>query len=966
MARSKQTPKAAATIRGSATKNQSKISITSSTSKATLETLPAEDDDSGGGEDENDEDDGDEEDVDEEGMERLMKALGDDGLDDFAKAQLALGSDDDNESAEDIADNTKSDMDGLNDGPDEEAASGDEGEDGDEDESVDGAENGDEGDSEDDEDEDDEYEVDQSMEIDEDVAEAADTPPKVVVNNKIALQRIRDTIKLDSSLPWTETLVTTYPETMDDVDHNDDLNREVAFYKQALHCAQQSLLLAQKHSLPFTRPDDYFAEMVKSDIHMERIRTKLLDESAFIKKSEEAKKQRNLKKYGKQIQMDRIKERAKDKRNMLDSIKSLKRKRGGVETMQDDDAFDIALDDAAERPSKRSDIGDRGRGRGHGRGRGKDGASKLPRQARDAKFQWGSGGNRHAKSNTRESTDAFDSGGRGRGRGGSRGGGGGGKIGGRGGGRGGSSSSRGGAKRLGKSRDLDALALITPDTFLILRYCQTYTRPPDTYSVDPPMPLNYSKWDQLELSDDSDIEGHPNVDHKSLVRWKQRDIHEKREAQKRRIAEYELIIATNETLIPRLRTIHKEVEDGGPEKYSSIVERLRAQPSPDKPKGGTVPYDQMLSDVLMKIRDDLKAKGVDKPDASTLAGAIKEHMDKLTIADNEAKDALQDELTEKKKKITSDDIHEGFSASSVTKEPPPEPATPKNAKATSKKTEIEVLNPKASAAAPVPTTNEAVDVEEADDEDDDPERIPDLTPTLLEFSHIPLGQFEQSFTFIQGHARQVIATGTYDQLVIAGFRAAIKGNKKYAKQCVHQALLIQYCEKLGKDGVRLFFKRMTGGDPRAQMAFTKDLEDTYKMLLERSAAAAQEDDAGGKERIQLVAEDPSQQIGFNVPDGPPPADLRIEGPGTESLDPEEVRQALQRRWEIFEGFEDNFKAALKTGKLDAVNEILGDMEVPRAEEIVRLLDIAGILSFSRSGVVDETRKGEVAEEMTTV
>ena len=53
------------------------------------------------------------------------------------------------------------------------------------------------------------------------------------------------------------------------------------------------------------------------------------------------------------------------------------------------------------------------------------------------------------------------------------------------------------------------------------------------------MPLNYSKWDKLEVSrlfvlcrrcmmsivypdvqvsDDSDIEGHPNVDHKSLVR----------------------------------------------------------------------------------------------------------------------------------------------------------------------------------------------------------------------------------------------------------------------------------------------------------------------------------------------------------------------------------------------------------------------------------------------------------------
>ncbi|KAH9079207.1 hypothetical protein EDB83DRAFT_2341378 [Lactarius deliciosus] len=40
------------------------------------------------------------------------------------------------------------------------------------------------------------------------------------------------------------------------------------------------------------------------------------------------------------------------------------------------------------------------------------------------------------------------------------------------------------------------------------------------------MPLNYSKWDQLEarpsffslVSDDSDIEGHPNVDNKSLIR----------------------------------------------------------------------------------------------------------------------------------------------------------------------------------------------------------------------------------------------------------------------------------------------------------------------------------------------------------------------------------------------------------------------------------------------------------------
>ncbi|CEG19340.1 hsp90 co-chaperone cdc37 [Ceraceosorus bombacis] len=42
------------------------------------------------------------------------------------------------------------------------------------------------------------------------------------------------------------------------------------------------------------------------------------------------------------------------------------------------------------------------------------------------------------------------------------------------------------------------------------------------------MPLNYAKWDALELSDDSDVEVHPNVDKKSFIKWKQRDIHEKR------------------------------------------------------------------------------------------------------------------------------------------------------------------------------------------------------------------------------------------------------------------------------------------------------------------------------------------------------------------------------------------------------------------------------------------------------
>ncbi|KAH8998464.1 eukaryotic rRNA processing [Lactarius akahatsu] len=234
------------------------------------------------------------------------------------------------------------------------------------------------------------------------------------MDNTVALERIRDTIKLDPSLPWTETLTVSFPETID-VDVNDDLNRELAFYKQALHGAKAARSLATKHGLPFSRPDDFFAEMVKTDAHMERIRQRLLDESAGIAKSEARRREREGKKIGKQVQLEKIKERERSKKDTEERLKGLKRKRkGALENAQmDDDAFDIAVEDAiTDQPAKRA----RGGGGGGGRGGG------LPRHTRDKKFGFGGHGKRE-KQNTRSSTDEFDGSsrrgaGRGRGRGG--------------------------------------------------------------------------------------------------------------------------------------------------------------------------------------------------------------------------------------------------------------------------------------------------------------------------------------------------------------------------------------------------------------------------------------------------------------------------------------------------------------------------------------------------------------------
>ena len=53
----------------------------------------------------------------------------------------------------------------------------------------------------------------------------------------------------------------------------------MAFYKIALDQVAQARKLCSEHDVPFSRPVDYYAEMVKSDEHMERVRTKLVEEA---------------------------------------------------------------------------------------------------------------------------------------------------------------------------------------------------------------------------------------------------------------------------------------------------------------------------------------------------------------------------------------------------------------------------------------------------------------------------------------------------------------------------------------------------------------------------------------------------------------------------------------------------------------------------------------------------------------
>lgn len=300
---------------------------------------------------------------------------------------------------------------------------------------------------------------------------------RLTINNTAALTRALSLIALPlSTLPFSEHQSITLPEPTSIPDIEDDLSRELAFYAQSLAAAKSARQQLRAEKYPFTRPTDFFAEMVKSDEHMGKIKAKLLDDATAKQASADARRQRDLKKFGKQVQQEKLKERAADKREMLDKVNLLKRKRQGegLTAEKEGDIFDVALEEEVtavrkERDARRGGAGGRGgarggssRGGGSRGGRdassnGRDGSSGQanPKRARkDEKYGFG-GKKRFGKSGDAESsadmsgfsTKRMKSGGRG----GSAGG-----RGGRGGGRGGSGGGGGvkkfSAPRMGKSK----------------------------------------------------------------------------------------------------------------------------------------------------------------------------------------------------------------------------------------------------------------------------------------------------------------------------------------------------------------------------------------------------------------------------------------------------------------------------------------------------------------------------------
>ncbi|RYP12042.1 hypothetical protein DL765_007502 [Monosporascus sp. GIB2] len=226
---------------------------------------------------------------------------------------------------------------------------------------------------------------------------------RLTINNTSALLSAlsRIAIPTDASAPFaTHQSVTSEAPTADGIeDIQDDLARELAFYAQSLDAAKRGRALLRAEGVPFSRPTDYFAEMVKDDGHMEKVKAKLIEEASAKKASAEARKLRDLKKFGKQVQVAKLQERQKAKKETLEKIKSLKRKRqesSGDLGTNEADLFDVGVDHELNAHKSKASSGRKGGDREQHRPNAK-------RQKKNEKYGFG-GKKRHAKSGDAVST----------------------------------------------------------------------------------------------------------------------------------------------------------------------------------------------------------------------------------------------------------------------------------------------------------------------------------------------------------------------------------------------------------------------------------------------------------------------------------------------------------------------------------------------------------------------------------
>lgn len=331
------------------------------------------------------------------------------------------------------------------------------------------------------------------------------------------------------------------------------------------------------------------------------------------------------------------------------------------------------------------------------------------------------------------------------------------------------------------------------------------------------MVLDYSKWDALELSDDSDIEVHPNVDKRSFIRAKQNQIHQQRLQRRHDITTFKYERVINDGLLKRidgllaaLKKHENSSRDPDELVFQALIESA-GDPKEDQPP--TPPegvhtrdkeqpkYSQMMGALVDQVKKELEESKPLNRYQGFVTG-VEGHKQKVLDLQQQLLERLAQLEKEETSKITSDSIHTGFDSSSVA-ESKPKPKT--------SETTTELLNPGSASKDEVAAVSSGAEADIEDGDGDDEESIK-VSPLAKQFAKLKIGDYQACLQFITSNPN-IVAEKKTDELLMEAFDAQLAGNDEYARQCVHQGLLLQYCRSLGRDGVALFFKRLVHSFP---------------------------------------------------------------------------------------------------------------------------------------------------------
>lgn len=184
--------------------------------------------------------------------------------------------------------------------------------------------------------------------------EVIEKSEKTYVNNQGELKAKLKEFKL--TLPWVETLelVTSvapmapdiamqmqdtalkrknlrentkgkvkYDPTQDPI--LNEFKRENLIHRQAQTAVIEGMKKLKELKIPTKRPDDYFAEMAKTDEHMQKVRKNLMARQAAQERTEKVRSLREQKKIAKKINVEARLKQASEKKQMLEQLKRVRK-----------------------------------------------------------------------------------------------------------------------------------------------------------------------------------------------------------------------------------------------------------------------------------------------------------------------------------------------------------------------------------------------------------------------------------------------------------------------------------------------------------------------------------------------------------------------------------------------------------------------------------------------------------------